>query len=210
MTRVLGGVGPQPGPHVHVGIGGRLALGQPSVRGAGKPNRLAGQPFRHAQRVLEHVHGAALGGRAQNFPFATSRSASLTSSASANNRFKRAFCSRSSLSSLAASGPTPPYARRQLYSVAADTPSSAAISSPVLPSAANSSARRSLRTMSSAECRFRPAMMFIVPFSPTSGHRTLKPVGLIQWEHASRTLSQRSNQPPLRLTHPLLLEGGWD
>ena len=58
--------------------------------------------------VREHVHGAALGGRAQNFPFATSRNASLTNSASANNRFKRAFCSRSSLSSLAASVSIPP------------------------------------------------------------------------------------------------------
>src|ERR1700722_8164483 len=187
MARVFGGVGTQPGPHIHVGIGGRLGLRQPSVGGTSKPNRFARQPFRHAQRLLEHVHGAALGGRAQNFPFATSRSASLTSSASANNRFKRAFCSRSSLSSLAASGSIPPYARRQLYSVAADTPSSAAISWPVLPSAANSSARRSLRTMSSAECRFRPAITFIVPSSPTSGHRTLNPAGLIQWEHASTT-----------------------
>src|SRR6185369_13248834 len=66
-----------------------------------------------------------------------------------------------------------------------DTSSSAAISSPVLPSAANSSARRSLRTMSSAECRLRPAMCFIVPSSPTSGHRTLKPRGLNHWEHAT-------------------------
>jgi len=94
--------------------------------------------------------------------------------------------------------------RRQLYSFAADTPSSAAIAptaawtptpprnsrscaSPVLPPAANSSARRSLRTMSSAECRIRPAISFIVPSSPTSGHRTLKLVGLIQREHATST-----------------------
>jgi len=27
--------------------------------------------------------------------------------------------------------------------------------------------------------------VFIVPSSPTSGHRTLKLVGLIQWEHAT-------------------------
>ncbi len=45
------------------------------------------------------------------------------------------------------------------------------ICSPVLPSAANSSARRSLRTMSSAECRFRPAMSLIVPSSPYQGQR---------------------------------------
>src|ERR1700758_623854 len=158
MAGVFGGVRAQPGPHFGVGIGGGLRCRQPPVGGAREPNRPARQPFRHAQRVLEHVHGAALSGRAQNFPFATSRNASFTSSASANNRFKRAFCSRSSLSSLAASGSIPPYARRQLYNVAADTPSSAATSSPVLPSAANSSARRSLRTMSSAECRFRPAI----------------------------------------------------
>ena len=58
--------------------------------------------------VGEHVDGAALGGWAQNFPFATSRSASLTSSASASSRLSRAFCSRSSLSSLAASVSMPP------------------------------------------------------------------------------------------------------
>jgi hypothetical protein len=56
-----------------------------------------------------------------------------------------------------------------------------------LPPAANSSARRSLRTMSSAECRFRPAIVFIVPSSPTSGHRTLKLDGLIHREHATWT-----------------------
>src|SRR6478672_1786082 len=39
--------------------------------------------------------------------------------------------------------------------------------------------------MSSAECRLRPAMCFIVPSSPTSGHRTLKPRGLNHWEHAT-------------------------
>ena len=38
----------------------------------------------------------------------------------------------------------------------------------------STSARRSLRTMSSAECRFRPAIRLIVPFSPASGHKTLK------------------------------------
>ena len=48
----------------------------------------------------------------------------------------------------------------------------------------SSSARRRLRTMSSAECRFRPAMCFILPSGPTSGHRTLKLAGLIQWEEA--------------------------
>ena len=41
--------------------------------------------------------------------------------------------------------------------------------------------------MSSAECRFRPAIGFIVPSRPTSGHRTLKLVGLIQREHATKT-----------------------
>ena len=29
--------------------------------------------------------------------------------------------------------------------------------------------------------------LFIVPSSPTSGHRTLKEAGLIQWEHATTT-----------------------
>jgi hypothetical protein len=42
-----------------------------------------------------------------------------------------------------------------------------------------------LRTMSSAECRFRPAIRFIVPSRPTSGHRTLKLVGFNQREHAT-------------------------
>src|ERR1700694_3423366 len=41
--------------------------------------------------------------------------------------------------------------------------------------------------MSSAECRFRPAMDFIVPSSPSSGHRTLKPAGLVHRGHATRT-----------------------
>jgi hypothetical protein len=31
--------------------------------------------------------------------------------------------------------------------------------------------------------------LFIVPSSPTSGHRTLKLVGLIQWKHATGTES---------------------
>jgi hypothetical protein len=73
----------------------------------------------------------------------------------------------------------------QLYSVAGDRPSSAAISSPVLPVAVSSSARPSLRTMSSAKCRFRPAMLFIVPSSPRLGHETLEPVGCIHREHAT-------------------------
>jgi hypothetical protein len=42
-----------------------------------------------------------------------------------------------------------------------------------------------LRTMSSAEWCLRPAMCFIVPSGPTSGHRTLKPHGLNHREHAS-------------------------
>src|SRR6476659_917787 len=41
--------------------------------------------------------------------------------------------------------------------------------------------------MSSAECRFRPAIRLIVPFSPASGHKTLKLVGLIQRKHATRS-----------------------
>ena len=48
--------------------------------------------------------------------------------------------------------------------------------------------------MSSAECRFRPAMCFIVPSSPISGHRTLKLVGLIQWEHARITEVRLSDE----------------
>ena len=39
----------------------------------------------------------------------------------------------------------------------------------------------------SAECRIRPAFYFIVPSNPISGYRTLKLVGLTQWEHVSST-----------------------
>jgi hypothetical protein len=108
MARMPGGIRAQPGPHVGVRVGRGLRDRQAPVGGTGKPNRLARQPFRHAQRVLEHVHGAALGGWAQNFPFATSRKASFSTSAPASSRLSRAFCSRSSLSSLAASVSIPP------------------------------------------------------------------------------------------------------
>lgn len=108
MTRMLGGVGTQPGPQIGIRIGRGGRQWQPPVGGAGKPNSFTRQPFRHAQGVLEHVHGAALGGWAQNFPLATSRRASFSSSASANSRLSRPFCSRSSLSSLAASVSIPP------------------------------------------------------------------------------------------------------
>ena len=108
MAGVFGGVGAQPGPHLGVGVGWCLCRGQAAVSGAGQPNGLARQPFRHAQCALEHVHGAPLGSWAQNFPFATSRSASFSSSASASSLFKRVFCSRSSRSSLAASVSMPP------------------------------------------------------------------------------------------------------
>ena len=108
MTRMFGGISAQPGPQFGVGIGRGLRLGQAAVGGAGQPNGLAGQPLRDAQRLLEHLDGTALGSWAQNFPFATSRSASLTNSASASIRLSRAFCSRSSVSSLAASVSIPP------------------------------------------------------------------------------------------------------
>ena len=108
MAWMFGGVGAQPGPQLGVRIGRGLGLWEPAVGAAGQPNGFARQPFRHAQGVFEHVDGAALGCWAQNFPFATSRSASFSSSASASRRFNRAFCSRSSLSSLAASVSMPP------------------------------------------------------------------------------------------------------
>ncbi len=108
MTGMFDRVAAQPGPHLGIRIGRRLRLREAAVGGTGKPNCFARQPLRHAQRVLEHVHGAALGSWAQNFPLATSRSASFSSSASASSRFNREFCSRSSLSSLAASVSIPP------------------------------------------------------------------------------------------------------
>ena len=63
---------------------------------------------------------------------------------------------------------------RPVYSVAANTPNSAAISAPVLPSAASSSARRNLRTMSSADCRFRPACV-ASPLQPDIEQQDSKP-----------------------------------
>ena len=50
MARVFGGVRAQPGPQLRVGIRPGLRGRQASVGGAGQPNRLARQPFRHAQR----------------------------------------------------------------------------------------------------------------------------------------------------------------
>jgi len=108
MARVFGGIRAQPGPHLGIRISRGLPDRQTAVGGAGQPNGLARQPLRHPQRVLEHVHGATLGSRAQNFPLATSRSASFSSSASASSRLSREFCSRNSLSSLAASVSIPP------------------------------------------------------------------------------------------------------
>lgn len=108
VAGVFGGVGAQPGPQFGIRIGRCLRGRQATVGAAGQPNNPARQPLRHAQRGLEHVDGAALGCWAQNFPFATSRKASFSSSASASSRLRRAFCSRSSLSSLAASVSIPP------------------------------------------------------------------------------------------------------
>ena len=68
MARVFDRVGAQPGPHLGIGISRGLRQREAAVGGAGQPNGLARQPLRHAQRVLEHVHGATLGSWAQNFP----------------------------------------------------------------------------------------------------------------------------------------------
>ena len=57
----------------------------------------------------------SMGHYSHHFPLAISRSASFSSSASASNRLSRLFCSRSSLSSFAASLSVPPDWRRQLY-----------------------------------------------------------------------------------------------
>ena len=121
MARVLGGIGTQPGPHVGIRIGRRLRDRQASVGGAGQPNRLARQPFRHAQRGGEHVDGAPLGSWAQNFPLATSRRASFSSSASANSRLRREFCSQlfeflGSVGVHAAIGAAPVVQRRRRHS----------------------------------------------------------------------------------------------
>src|SRR5262249_24377018 len=70
--------------------------------------------------------------------------------------------------------------------VAADTPSSAAITSPVLPAALSSSARRSLRTMSSAECRLRPAIYLS---SHPAQHRAKD--SKTGWTHSQGTRQRR-------------------
>jgi hypothetical protein len=108
VARVLSGVVTQPLTQLSIRVIGSLRDREATIGGAGKPDRFAFEPLRHTQNLFEHVYGAALGVRAQNFPLATSRKASFSSSASASSRFKRVFCSRSSLSSLAASRSIPP------------------------------------------------------------------------------------------------------
>jgi hypothetical protein len=68
MARLFGGIRAQPCPHIGIGIGGGLRHWEAAAGGAGKPNSLARQPFRHTQGLLEHIDGAALGSWAQNFP----------------------------------------------------------------------------------------------------------------------------------------------
>ena len=50
MARVSGGIRAQPGPHLGVRVRRGLRLRELAVCGAGKPNCLARQPLRHAQR----------------------------------------------------------------------------------------------------------------------------------------------------------------
>jgi hypothetical protein len=42
-------------------------------------------------------------------------------------------------------------------------------------------------------------MCFIVPSSPTSGHRTLKPAGLNHWEHATTANREQSDTAVVEL-----------
>jgi hypothetical protein len=95
---------------VPIGFVQLMALG-----GAVLTDDPAGQPLREAQHTLQMSYGAAAACRAQKFPLASSRRASLSSSASANNRFSRAFSLASSLSRLASSAFRPPYWARQRW-----------------------------------------------------------------------------------------------
>ncbi|TFI45051.1 hypothetical protein E4P29_04780 [Rhodococcus sp. 1R11] len=88
------------------------------------------------------------------------------------------------LSFFAASMSIPPYWRCQLNNVAAYTYSSAAICSCVLPAAVSFSARRSLRTMFSAQFCFCPAVFSIVLSAQIMGNKTLKKDCPIHWGHA--------------------------
>jgi len=105
----------------------------------------------------EHIQGAALGTWAQNFQYHLAQGIYLQFD-SGQQPLQAALLLAQLLELLGGVAILRPQARRQLYSIAGDSLSSAAISSPVLPSAVNSSARRSLRTISSLECRFRTAM----------------------------------------------------
>ena len=98
MARVLGGIRAQPGPRLGIRISPGLPDRQGSVGGTASPTALHANRSDSAQFLLEHVHGATLGSRAQNFPLATSRSASFSNSASASRRFNLEFCSRASAS----------------------------------------------------------------------------------------------------------------
>lgn len=65
--------------------------------------------LRYAQYLLDVVNGLTPSRRAQKFPFKASFRIDLSSSASANNRFKRLFSSSSSFSRFASSDFIPPY-----------------------------------------------------------------------------------------------------
>jgi hypothetical protein len=95
---------------IPVGLDGLVALG-----GAMLANDTAGQPLGEAQHALQMGYGAAATCRAHPFPLASSRRASFSSSASANNRFRRVFSAASSLRRLASSAFRPPYWARQRW-----------------------------------------------------------------------------------------------
>ena len=71
VTGVFGRIGTQPDPRLGVGIVWGLRQRQAAIGRSGEPNGLARRPLRHAQRLPEHVGGAAPGSWAQNSPVMT-------------------------------------------------------------------------------------------------------------------------------------------
>src|SRR5690606_34827159 len=85
------------------GVVATTAVGRPPLRGAVLSGNPARPPFREREPVLQHADRLAPARRAHQFPFATSRSASSSSSLSATSRLSRAFSRSSSRSRFASS-----------------------------------------------------------------------------------------------------------
>ncbi len=132
------------------------------------------------------------GSRARNFPLHFPQGI-LLQLGLRQQPLELAVLSRSSRSSLAALTSIPPCERRQLYSLAAETSSSAAICSPVLPSAASSSARRSLAhdLLRRMHLPLTSSHQFQCPSSPILGPSDSK----TKRRHARGTRRSRTSPP---------------